>query len=68
MRTAHPLMQLNKNTKFNEVGACVGGFAHENVVQFVCNSLSGGPTDTHSVWIEFPTNDIARMVVEAIGK
>ena len=68
MRTAHPLMQFNEGLKFDKIGACVGGIAHENVVQFCCNSLSGGPTDTHSVWIEFPTNDIARMVLEAIRK
>lgn len=49
----------------NVLGACVGTMRHGTLVQFFCESLDGGPTDSHVVNIEFPTEAIAAAVAQA---
>jgi hypothetical protein len=50
---------MNKLIDFNTVGACVGAVRFDNRVQFWCEALDGGVTDSKIITVEFPTEEIA---------
>lgn len=50
---------------FSKVGACAGTMRYGNIVQFWCESLDGGASDSRIISIEFPTEQIAEAVAKA---
>lgn len=49
-------------------GKCIGVVRYGNVVQFWCESLSGGVTDSVIVPVEFESESMATAVADAVAK
>jgi uncharacterized protein (DUF1330 family) len=56
---------MNQVIDFSKVGTCVGTMRYGTLVQFWCNSLDGGSTDSRIITIEFPNEETATDVANA---